>query len=237
MKEEKTNDSRFTPVLITILAIVASCVVFVTATGIACGSFFAGIYYQKHRPVAEKLFLDENKHTVTDFSEVVVEAAKQQALLVVDEQEMSVTSTITQEGFFEWELMKKTQMVTYYGTAQYTVDLSQLSSENIVYDEAKNVLVIYVPKTQMHAVVFDPGKTVVGDVEKGILAFGDIKLSQEQTQAVEEEAMTMLTEAAKESECMDKADKYALYVLREIFEATVEQVDETTKVEIRYIEE
>lgn len=32
-------------------------------------------------------------------------------------------------------------------------------------------------------------------------------------------------------------DKYALYVLSEIFEATVEQVDETTKIEIRYIEE
>lgn len=172
--------------------------------------------------------------TAADFEEVIVGAAEKKALLIVDEQELSVVSDITQAGFLNWNIFSKNQSVTFYGTGQYTVDLSDIKSSDISVDDDAHTITVKIPHVELHAVVLDPNKTVFGDTDKGLLAFGDIKLTAEQNNQIIAEGEAKLWDRGLESDLMDKADSFAKYVLRDFFETFTDEVSNTYKVKIEF---
>lgn len=172
--------------------------------------------------------------TAADFQEAIVGKATQKALFIVDEQELSVESTITQAGLFGWGALEKNQAVIYAGTAQYTVDLSKLSSKDIKVDDESHTITVEVPAVELHEVAFNPDKTIIGDSSNGLLAFGKVKLDMEQQQAVETEAKAKLEAKAKEEVCFNKAREYAKYSLRDFFETTIESVTNSYKVKVNF---
>lgn len=189
-------------------------------------------------PVEEHDVTLDNKgflgFTVADFEDVVVGAATKEALLMVTEQEVSVVTTITQTGLFNWNVFTKNQPVTYYGDAEYTVNLKDITGQSISVDNDTNTVTIKVPHVEMHKVAFNPTKTKLGDPDKGLLAFGDIKLDQDQQKEVETGAIEKLTSRAKEADLMNKADEYAIYVLRDFFETAIGSVAKTYRVKIEF---
>ena len=174
--------------------------------------------------------------TAVDFEEAVLGAAKKEALLVVDEQEMSVVTTTTQAGLFNLGLFSKNQSVTFVGMSQYAVDLKKLSKENITVDDDSHTVTVKVPHAEFHLVKIDPNKTIFADTEKGLLAFGDIKMTQEESNKINAEAEEKLTAKAKEAEPMKKADQYALYVLRDLFETSITSVTNSYKVKVEFVD-
>ena len=171
-------------------------------------------------------------YKAADFEDAIIGSASKKADLIVDEQELSVVSTVTQTGLFNLGILSKNQTVTYYGTAQYTVDLSKFTKDNINVDMENHTITVRVPHPELHDIVFNPSKTVFGATEKGILAFGDIKMSQEESNKVEVEAVERLTARALEKDCMDKADKYALYAVRDFFESSITSITNSFKVKV-----
>ena len=71
--------------------------------------------------------------TVADFEDAILGEATRQRLLVVEEQEVYDNATITDTGLFNWGVFNKKQVITIHGTGQYTIDLSQVTAQDIVW--------------------------------------------------------------------------------------------------------
>ena len=175
-------------------------------------------------------------YTAVDFADVVIGSSQRQALLIVDEQELSVPSVIAQAGLFKLGIFSKNQSVVYNGTAQYTVDLSKITSDKITVDAPNHTITVTVPYPQLHAVIFNPSNTVFGDTEKGLLAFGEIKMTGEEFSAIEAEAITKLQEKANDPAILKKAEDYGRYVLRDFYETAIEAITKSYKVKIVFDE-
>lgn len=156
-------------------------------------------------------------------------------MLVVEEQEVYDNATITDTGLFNWGVLNKKQVITIHGTGQYTIDLSQVTAQDISLDEDTYELTIRIPHAELQKPVkFDPSQTEIGDTEKGWLAFGDIKLTQEQQKAFEEEACKKLEEKLSEEERFKEADRFAKLSAYETYQPIVKAVLPAYKVVIEF---
>lgn len=180
----------------------------------------------------------ENKgifgYTAADFGKVIIENSAREAKLIVDKKEVSVPTVITQAGLFNLGVFSKSQNETIYGVGEYTVDLSQISQDDIQLNENNFTVTLTVPYPELNTdtVAMDPSKTVIGDTDKGWLSFGDITLTAEEQQSFETEARQKLTERLSQSDCYEEAVKFAKLSIREIYEPIVESVSPAYKVEI-----
>lgn len=178
----------------------------------------------------------ENNHIfgykAVDFSKVILGEAKKQTLLIVDEQDASVDSTITDAGFLKLGIFSKDQKVTYHGTGTYTIDLSKMTEDDVTLNENDFTLTITVPYPELHSVSFDPAQTVVGDVNRGWLAFGDVTMTADQQKKVEKEAVKRLKTELNKQECFDTAERYAKLSATELFQPVVESVSPAYKVNV-----
>ena len=187
-------------------------------------------------PVADQDLTLENHGILgfkaADFEEPILGKSEQQSLLIVDEQEVSVNSVITQAGLFNWAITSKTLNETIYGTGIYTVDLSKVRRSSIEFDEEQFTVYVHIPYPELHEVTFDPEKTVLGDVQRGWLAFGEVTMTAEQQKTFEIEAKNKLTARLNEQDSFERAVKFAKLSAYELYQPVVSAVSPAYKVAI-----
>lgn len=172
--------------------------------------------------------------TVADFEEPILGEATRQRLLIVEEQEVYVNTTITDTGLFNWGVFNKQQALTIHGIGQYTIDLTQITSADISLDEETYELTIRIPHAQLHQTTFDPSKTEIGDAQNGWLAFGSIKMNAEQQKAFEVEANVKLEAKLSEAERLEEADRFAKLCAYETYQPIIKTVSPAYKVVIEF---
>lgn len=172
--------------------------------------------------------------TVVDFQEPVLEKAVQQRLLIVEEQEAYVGTSVTETGLFNLGVFNKEQMLTIHGTGQYTIDLTQIKARDISLDEENYELTICIPHAKLHNVSYDPEKTEIGDLQKGWLAPGDLKLTVEQQNEFEVRAKQELEAKLSESERFAEADRFAKLEAYEMYQSIVRTISPAYKVVIEF---
>lgn len=187
-----------------------------------------GGYYFRGKSVEKK---PDNSITIT-FQNAILGKADEKMSLIVLEQDLSVTSTITKDGLFKWGVFQKNKDITYTGNAIYTVNLKELREHDIVVDPERKLVTIYAPRTVVHDVIVNPEDFKLGDTSKGLLSFGDIKFTLEEAFYIESEAIELLKEKAESAEQMKKATKVAEKKLDELFSKTVSGVDSSYKIKI-----
>lgn len=169
-----------------------------------------------------------------DFKKPMLGAAIRRRLLIVEEQETYVNTTITDAGLFNWGVFHKQQVMTIHGTGQYTVDLTKITGDDISLDATRYEVTIRIPHAELHQVVFDPSKTEVGDAKNGWLAFGNIKLSAEQQKEFEIAAKEKLQERLSETERFQEADRFARLSAYEMYQPIVEAVSPAYRVAVEF---
>lgn len=172
--------------------------------------------------------------TAADFEEPILGEATRQRLLIVEEQEVYVNTTITDTGLFNWGIFNKQQVLTIHGTGQYTIDLTEITRQDIHLDEEIYELTIRIPHAELHQVTFDPTKTEIGDAQNGWLAFGSIKLDAEQNKQFEVEANEKLKARLNESERFEEADRFAKLAAYETYQPIVRAISPVYKVVIEF---
>lgn len=172
--------------------------------------------------------------TVVDFQDAVLGKATQQRLLIVEEREAYVNTTITETGFLNWGVFNKEQALTIHGTGEYAINLTQIKAQDISLDEENYELTIRIPHAALHSTSYDPEKTEIGDLQKGWLAVGDIKLTVEQQKEFEVEAERKLEEKLSEEDCFDDADRFAKVAAYELYQPIVRTVSPAYKVVIDF---
>ena len=174
----------------------------------------------------------ESKHVVipTDnieitFRNVVLGKAKEKSEIIVLEQELSAEAEVEKEGLFNWGVFRKNKSVTFDGVALYTVNLKAIRENDIVINTERKTVTIYVPEVEIYSLNIDPDDITLGDTQTGLLSFGEIKFTLEESYYLLSQGQDSLYEKANEENCLNKASKAAEKALEELFGNVISKTD------------
>lgn len=178
--------------------------------------------------INEKLAKDREKTKAygTLIGDAVLGQAKETADLVVFEQEIMRVRQISKEGLGKLKIFSKSQYINYAGTGLFSVDLSRMSSQYItVSDSAKSVTVV-IPKAELKTVTLDYDRIQYSDTINGMLSFGSLKLTIEESNAFNAEMEKIMREDLTDpaSKAIKNANEIARLKCYQIFSPVIEAV-------------
>ncbi len=204
------------------------------------GCILYGIYsYLAPESPVHTVTLDQKEtvlnHTTAELQEIVIGESRRTSELIVFEQDLSVTQEI-RKALFDWEIFEKTQTVTSYGTALYVTDLSGISETDLSFDEITKTMTIAVPHSRLKSVSVDVEKTEFSDVSRNLLGWGDIKLTPEQQNILQQDLQAALEEEASRPAYFAKADESAVLALHDLFQKAFQSAGEEIALQIIFQE-
>lgn len=158
-----------------------------------------------------------------DFSNAILGESREKSDFVVLEQDVTVSTRVSQ-ALANLALFKKSQIVRSYGTGVYTVDLSKLSAEDISLDRDFNLVTISIPHAVLAYVTVDVEKSEFEETKKALFAFGEIKLTNEQLNLLEQSIQSAMQEQLGSADMLAKADEFALSQVQKLLEPIVQSV-------------
>gem|GEM_PF-656196 len=171
--------------------------------------------------------------TSIDFSNTILKEARQEQKLVVLEQDVQTDTEISSE-LAGLAVFKKTKTVHTYGTGVYTVDMSQVTEDSIKVDDSAKTVTIYIPRTHLSYITGDLEKTEFEDTDHALLAFGDLKLTQEQQNALEQFEQNAMREVLISADQYAKADEYAHASVYDTYQPIVAQLSDQYTLETAF---
>lgn len=103
------------------------------------------------------------------------------------------------------DVFEKYKRIKFFANCSYYIDLSNLTDEDIQMDERNTTLNITIPSPEIFSINIIRDKTVYEDTSNGLLRFGDIKLTSEEFDTIQEEVYTSFNETLQSEEIYDKA--------------------------------
>ena len=173
-------------------------------------------------------------YTAANFEEAILGDRDKLKKIEVMSQEVSDVSTATQAGFMNWGVFTKNQLITYHGTAVYTVDLSGMSSSDIVFDEENRIITMKIPHAQMEPINIPEDQIQFGDTEHGLLAFGDLQMSLEDQAKIQAGAREKMEEKLKEDNIQETADRFAKLTVWELYSPVIKSVARDCSLEVEF---
>ena len=174
-------------------------------------------------------------NTSADISNAILGEARQKQELVVWEQDVEVDSEISQ-ALANLAIFEKTKRVHSFGTGVFTVDMSSVDEAAIDVDEQKRVVTISIPHTQLQYITKDLEKTEFEDTQHAVLGFGDVKLTQEQQNLLEQSIEDAMRTELESEQCFADADAAALLVVYDVYQPLIAQIDDTYTLEVKFAE-
>ncbi len=173
-------------------------------------------------------------HTVADFEEAILGDSQKLKKLEVYKQEVSDVGTITDTGLFNLGMFTKNQVITYYGTAVYTVDLSKLSKADIVFNEEEKMITLKIPHAVQEDINIPEDKIQFSDPEKGLLAFGELKATPEQIMKVQAGARQKMQDKLDSDNVLEIADRFAKLSVWEMYSPIIKGVAKDYSLEVEF---
>lgn len=169
-------------------------IIFVLALVLAFGMIYA--YKIIKEPKSNVIIKNDNsfnpiKEKINIYDTVINEIKQQNSMIVLEveaEQPIEVS-----KAFWNLEVFKKSKNIMFYGIGQFTVNLSTVTSESIDIDDDTKIVNISINKPILENVFIDEEKTDFKETEKGMLAFGDYKITFEQYNDIVVEAKEKIT--------------------------------------------
>lgn len=163
-------------------------------------------------------------YTAADFQEAILGDSEQLKKLEVYKIDVSDAVQLTDTGLANLKIFTKTQLLTYKGTATYTVDLGKLSKDDITLDEEKMTVHLKIPHAALEPINIDEKDIEFGDVERGLLGVGKMSMKPEDMAKIQEEARNKMTEKLEEQKSAEVADRFAKMSVWEIYQPMIDKV-------------
>ena len=169
-----------------------------------------------------------------DFSNAILGESREKSDFVVLEQDITVSTRVSQ-ALANLALFEKSQVIRSYGTGVYTVDLAALGADDIALDSSLEQITVTIPHPALSYVTVDVENTEFEETKKAIFAFGDIKLTNEQLNLLEQNIQEAMTEQLSTADMLAKADSHAISQVQQLFDPIVRSVapDYTVKIELQ----
>lgn len=163
-------------------------------------------------------------YTAADFADVVLGDTAVPRKLIVYTVQVSDVVEISKTGLANLALFTKTQFVTYHGTASYVLDLSNLNEYCFSVDNEARTVTMTVQHAKLDSINIPADQIEYGDVERGFLAFGEIKLTPEEQGSIEVEVRKKMEQKLVDDNVNADADRFAKVALWEIVQPIVSAV-------------
>jgi len=158
-----------------------------------------------------------------DFSNAILGESREKSEFVVLEQDVSVTSRVSQ-ALANLALFEKSQLIRSYGTGVYSVDLSKLTEDDVALDNELKTVTVTIPHTALSYLTVDVDKTEYEETQKAIFAFGEIKLTNEQMGLLEQSIQDAMRTELETADMLAKADASAITQVQKLFLPLVQAV-------------
>ena len=220
-----------------------TCVVLLVAI---CATFIWSYFYKKN--LSEKayndgitqidldtIYLNESGVQV-DFYDVIIGKHEEVRKLIVSAQETTVSVKLTDRliEVLDVGFLKKTQKVSYTGTGYFVVDLDDLTRNDVLIDKENKIVTISIAHSYLEAIEVDPEKIMIDEVKEGLLAWGDIKLTVSDYNAMERDLKNRMEASLYTAQNAQAADDNALRMVKEIYEPVVKAVDTGYEVRVEF---
>ena len=171
-----------------------------------------------------------------NFSDVILSKHNETRKLIVNTQQGTVTIELTDRLIkqLDMDFMKKVQKVTYTGTGYFVVDLDKLTAENIVVDEEKHTVTIKIGHAYLQSIEIDPDNIIIDEVEEGLLARGDIKLTVADYNAIENDLRSRLGKKFNTAANGQAADDIAIKMVKDVYEPIIKAIDHRYSVIVQF---
>ncbi|MDO4193134.1 MAG: DUF4230 domain-containing protein [Erysipelotrichaceae bacterium] len=173
-------------------------------------------------------------YTAADFEEAVLGDSQKQKKLQVMTQEVSDVSTVTEAGLLNWSVFTKNQLITYNGTAVYTVDLSEIGRSDISFNEEEKTVTLKIPHAVREEINIPEDKIQFGDTTGGLLAFGDLHMTPEEISEVQAGARKKMEQKLEEDHVIDQADRFAKLVVWELYSPIIKGVGKDVSLVVEF---
>ena len=170
-------------------------------------------------------------NTTAEISAAVLGEARQKQELVVWEQDVQVESAIT-SALANLAVFSKTKTVRSFGTGVYTVDMGKIDEDAIAVDENARTVTMTIPHARLQYITKDLEKTEFEDTQHALLGFGDVKLTQEQQNLLEQSIEDAMRAELESDTCFADADEAALLVVYDVYQPLVNKIDDSYTLEI-----
>lgn len=163
-------------------------------------------------------------YTAADFQDAILGDSEQLKKLEVYTINISDAATLVDTGLANIKAFTKTQLITYKGTATYTVDLGELSRDDITLDESEMTVRIKIPHAVLEPINIDENDIGFGEIERGALGFGKISATPEEMAEVQSMARDKMEEKLDEQKAAEEADRFAKMSVWEIYQPIINAV-------------
>ena len=116
----------------------------------------------------------------------------------------------------------------------YTVDLSTIRKGDIVVDDENKVITLRIPHATQEEINIPEDQIQFGDTTKGLLAFGDIKMTIEQAAGVQREARNRMQQKLDDEKVLETADRFAILSVWEIYSPLIKNVAKNYSLEVQF---
>jgi len=165
------------------------------------------------------------RRTVADFKDPIILAHGKDARLIVYTAELSEIVSMADEGWGGFKWNSTYQEAKYFGQAEYTVDLSQLSEEDFIVNNEQKILTVRIPYAVLSPINILNDKTQFKDTEKGWLGPKEVKMTSEELNKIMLEIEEKMKAQLIDENIMAKANEEAKVVVAELLTATIQTVD------------
>jgi len=171
-----------------------------------------------------------------NFSDVIISRQNETRKLIVSTQNGTVATKLTDRLIkqLDFDFMKKTQNVSYTGTGYFVVDLDNLTADNVLEDREKKTVTIRIDHAYLQAIDIDPNNIIIDDVKESLLAWGDIKLTMADYNAIEQDLRSRLEEKFDTAANGQAADDLAVRKVKEVYEPVVKAIDHRYSVIVQF---
>ena len=167
-------------------------------------------------------------------SDVLVKGVKRENKLVTTEVNLNCEILID-ESYLDWGILKKRQSLKFYATALYAVDLENFAKSDIKLSEAEPIkITIYIEEPKLLSLALDSEKTAVGEVENGLLRFGDIKITPEDFKKIQLKASARMTEQLHNGEIKDLTEQNAKNSAEGFFVSVLENFIDDYEINVEF---
>ena len=156
----------------------------------------------------------ENKPLNITTEESLINEIKSTSKIIPLEVELSKLITID-KSWGDFEVFQKYKRIKFYANCSFYIDLSNLNKEDISL--AENNLTIIIPNPQIFTIDIIREKTTYEDSTNGFLRFGEIMLSSEEFEEIQEEVYKSFEETLNGKDIYDQAISNSKVSLTNLF--------------------
>lgn len=116
-------------------------------------------------------------------------------------------SVLIDNSWGDLDVLKKYKNITYFAVCSYMIDLSKISTNDISINNTSKIISITVPNPTIYLIDFDYDKTQYEESINGLLRFGNISISPEDSIRIENDVKIKLKEKMLEDSLYSKSTK------------------------------